>query len=118
MRIEKIGREGEPTPKWYGLAYRDFDRDVRIFYPIPINIFVTLYMKVRAGFKWGFANFVLGKEEFGGRLYKDGFKSGYDKGAKAVWDSVNEDQTLKDREEHGLDMYEKGYNKAWKEMKE
>lgn len=30
-------KHGEPFPKWYGLAYRCFERDVAVFYPLPFN---------------------------------------------------------------------------------
>lgn len=38
--------EGEATPFWYGLAYRDFARDVYILLPIPINIIVRVAREI------------------------------------------------------------------------
>ncbi len=32
--------EGEVVPFWYGLAYKDFTRDVCVFLPIPINFII------------------------------------------------------------------------------
>jgi len=52
IQLKKQTKEGETTPKWYGLAYYDFDRNVRIFYPIPINLVVGFYKWVRSVIKW------------------------------------------------------------------
>lgn len=95
MKIVKLSEEGEPLPKWYGLAYRDFDRDARVFYPIPLNVLVALFMKVRYGFKYGFANFIMEKEEYGDMMYlrgartaneyaSDAYKDAYEKGLNAA----------------------------------
>ena len=32
--------EGELIPRWWGIAYRDFDRNAKVAYPIPLNFLV------------------------------------------------------------------------------
>jgi len=42
---------GVESPKWYGHAYYDFNIDIHVYYPIPINYFVIIYRSIRYFFK-------------------------------------------------------------------
>jgi hypothetical protein len=44
--IVKYQKPGEMLPRGYGVAYRRFDRDERVCYPIPLNILVWLAREV------------------------------------------------------------------------
>ncbi len=55
-------------PKGYGVAYRKYDMDAVVAYPIPFNIFVALFRRVYIWFLHG------------AYLYKDGFDKGYKEG--------------------------------------
>lgn len=49
--IKKRISEGAIIPKWYGIAYYDWQTDYAVCYPIPFNLLVTLYRIVRMFFK-------------------------------------------------------------------
>ena len=50
-RLQQLCREGEYLPPWYyGYAYKEWDRQVTVFYPIPIN-FVIRFLK-HSKFLW------------------------------------------------------------------
>ena len=70
-RFKKQAEEGESTPKWYGLAYYDFDRNVRIFYPIPFHLIVALYRWIRSVIKWEIAHKFMDHESRNLRKFRD-----------------------------------------------
>jgi len=41
----RVVKEGGIIPRWYGFAYHDFNRDVKVFMPVPINLIVV-------GWRW------------------------------------------------------------------
>jgi hypothetical protein len=44
MRIKIMINEGEIIPKWYGVAWRAYDRMQIACYPIPLNLIVRIYL--------------------------------------------------------------------------
>jgi hypothetical protein len=84
--VEKLIKEAEAMPKWYGFAYRDFNRDVRVAYPIPINIIVAWfrYFNLKIRFEWprifdaGDWHLTLKKG------FKEGFNAGHFEGYAAA----------------------------------
>ena len=66
--VKKIVNAYEIIPKGYGIAYRKYDMDATVCYPIPFNIFVALFRRIYIWFIHG-AN-----------LYNDGYDRGYGKG--------------------------------------
>lgn len=38
MKISKEVREGELLPAWYGVAWRRWDANTAICYPVPLNV--------------------------------------------------------------------------------
>lgn len=64
-------RDGFMLTKWFGLAYYDFDRDVRVSYLIPLNWIVWFWHnKLRYWLK------VPPRDEELQRVYSLGFKRG------------------------------------------
>jgi len=37
LRLQIDALAGEEIPRWYGLAWRDYNRDVGICYPMPLH---------------------------------------------------------------------------------
>lgn len=66
IRIE----EGQMIPKFYGVAYRDYDTLYAICYPIPLNIFMGLWNKILIWFKHGH------------KLYENGYTKGHSEGKR------------------------------------
>ena len=96
-RLKKQAEEGESTPKWYGLAYYDFDRNVRIFYPIPFHLIVAFYKWIRSVIKWEIAHKFMNYEskrmsDYRVKWYRAGQEDGYQKGrwARCVVDGAIE----------------------------
>ena len=84
-QFKKQAEDGESTPKWYGLAYYDFNTNVRIFYPIPIHLLVALYRRVYIAIKWKIGFGVMNyewknMEPFKDKWYRKGQEDGYEKG--------------------------------------
>jgi hypothetical protein len=46
MKIKKEVYEGQMIPKFYGLAYCEFDRFVAVTYPIPLNLIIGYFRKI------------------------------------------------------------------------
>lgn len=75
-KLEKLVKEAEVMPKWYGFAYRDFNRDVYVAYPIPINLIVAGSRWVSAKVKFEWPHLLDG---WSGTLRK-GFREGFNYG--------------------------------------
>lgn len=43
MKFEIEVRQGEMTPPFYGVGWRDWSAGVWYCYPMPLNLFVMLY---------------------------------------------------------------------------
>lgn len=80
--MRKYIREGELRPKWYFRAYRDFNKDMLVCYPIGINLLAALYHW--AQYKWfTFLWNVVYKMQVEERsIYRLGFERGYERGAR------------------------------------
>ena len=78
--IEKLLKKDEVMPKWYGLAYRNFDKDVYVAYPIPINLIVagSRWLSAKVRFEWPH----LLNDRWEGTL-RNGFKEGFNHGHAA-----------------------------------
>jgi hypothetical protein len=94
--ISKVITPGEMMPKYYGLAYRDFLRDIAICYPFPFNYVVHIvrrywirvrYPRLRDKYaEW--ARQLIDMEYEKGRTY--GYKVGYEKGIKDGKEAIRE----------------------------
>lgn len=62
---------GMIIPKFYGIAYHDFDKNTAILYPIPLNLLVGLWIRLMAYLKRGYRS-----------AYDMGFKRGLKEGRK------------------------------------
>lgn len=84
--IAQVG-EAEAVPRFYGLAYREFDRLIWVCYPIPLNLIVRaifwVYWKLVAGIK------PLAIEKLVSSKQQEGYSKGYSQG-------------MRDGEEHEL----------------
>ena len=49
--IKREIQEGSIIPKWYGIAWYDWQANRAICYPIPLNLLFTWYRIVRMFFK-------------------------------------------------------------------
>jgi len=76
-KLEKLVKEAEVIPKWYGFAYRDFNRDVYVAYPIPINLIVagSRWLSAKVKFEWPH----MFNDKWEGTL-RNGFKEGFNYG--------------------------------------
>ena len=45
---------GEQIPRWYGVAWREFDRDCVVVMPIPLNVLVGWARRFWHWLRWGF----------------------------------------------------------------
>lgn len=73
--------EGELSPKWYGKSYYDFDRDVVVYMPLPLNYFVAAFRSLRLLFKFIIPEWLFGiqrKEwvKMRQKFYWDGYAKG------------------------------------------
>lgn len=66
--------EGEQIPQGYGLAYHYTDRFVSVFYPIPFNLIVRLYLIIYHKIEFG-----LFRDRYEERLTRS-YQKGYCKG--------------------------------------
>jgi len=48
--------EGMPCPKYMGYAYRDFNRDVIVYWTVPINLIIGAWRWFIQRVRFGFAN--------------------------------------------------------------
>lgn len=67
---ELLEASGYRIPKWYGIAWHDYDLDVVVFMWMPFNVLAGWYMKLR----WMFKKGVLYNAEKG--VYKKGYEQG------------------------------------------
>src|SRR5256885_13490496 len=81
-KLEKLVHEAKIMPKWYGLAYRDFNRNVYVAYPIPINLIVagSRWLSAKLKFEWPH----MFNDKWEGTLRR-GFKEGFNYGHMAGW---------------------------------
>ena len=70
-------QQGEKIPAIYGLCYRDFSRDVNVYYVIPLNLIVAAFrwLRYRVAFAWPTQ---LAKHEL--HIYRLGQQDGFEKG--------------------------------------
>ena len=55
MRWERTREsEGLPCPKYMGYAYRDFNRDITVYWIVPINLIVAGWLWFVYQVRWGF----------------------------------------------------------------
>lgn len=47
---------GEMIPNGYGVAYHEYERDVAVCYPIPVNLVVGLWRVILVRLKIGFGH--------------------------------------------------------------
>lgn len=89
----KIVQIGEVMPRGYGLAYREWERDVAVFYPIPFNLIVRLirelYYRIRIGIcKTKIEHMILSALK---REFDLGYEAGKDEGirqSKDLYDRI------------------------------
>ena len=72
-------REGEMIPHWWAVAYRDFDRDVAICYPIPLHLIIRWLRDIRHWFMH------IGRPGYAERREHELFMAGY----RAKADSID-----------------------------
>lgn len=75
-RLRKTKQEGERIPRWYGLAYYDFELDEKIYCPLPLNLIIATYRRIRIFFKFKLVAWIAKEESYGVRMYKRGFHDG------------------------------------------
>ena len=83
MKFEITHREvlaGERMPKWYGRAYHRCEMDVTVCYPIPINLLVRWFDKL----KWWVICPLADREEL---AYQRGYNDGRRDELNRQWDS-------------------------------
>jgi len=68
MTLKKLIREGEMIPKYYGIAYRNWDSLTAVCYPIPLNLIVGIWDRSILWLKHGH------------KLYENGYSKGYSEG--------------------------------------
>ena len=85
--MKKQVRECESIPRFYGLAYREYDRRVGVCYPIPFNIVVRIAMNIWWSLKSGF--FPDWYEEKLFKVDREAWQRGYDFGVKTAKSLTN-----------------------------
>lgn len=84
MKIKRLVPDGVKLPFLYGTAYYSYVSDVRVCYPIPLNLFVSLG---RGLYYWVARE----KRESWLKLLEDiAFKRGYDRGYKLGYEESQE----------------------------
>ena len=92
MRIARYEAiRGESAPRGYGLAYRRFDMDVSIYYPIPFNLIVAFFREV--WFWIAFKHIRLQREGFN-KGYMKGYGEGVKRGKRDIEESNQLDKIL------------------------
>ena len=71
---------GDMGPRGYGLAYRRYDLDQVILYPIPLNLVVRLFCETVWAMQWGIRP--TRREVETGQARDAGFQSGLEIGRK------------------------------------
>ena len=75
--LRKEVYHGEIIPKYYGIAWREFHRDVAVAYPIPFNI---AFSCIRDVYIW----FMHGRNGWLDKKLDASYNIGYDKGYKSA----------------------------------
>jgi len=81
--LKKIVYEGQQTPKCYGLAYFKHDAGYAVCYPIPINILIRVWLKLKYGL------FKIGIED----IYEQAFNQGWQQG----WETAKRAYNIKEQ---------------------
>lgn len=67
--------EAEMIPRWYGIAYRDFDRDTKVAYPIIIHWIVRYGRDLLYWIRWvGYPSF---RQEVEHKYFRLGLEAGW-----------------------------------------
>lgn len=52
---DMLVKEGMLIPRWYGVAWREFDRDCSVVMPVPLNLIAGWTRRLWHWLRWGFA---------------------------------------------------------------
>ncbi len=75
MKLKKEIKPHDKKPRFYGLAYVDYERDISITYPIPLNRIVSFIRKIYHWFIFEF-NYQSIIDKKTNKAYSDGIKYG------------------------------------------